>query len=89
MWGYDYFGGTRTVDVHVRRLRAKLGPENETLIGTVRNVGYRFVLPAKEPARTAAEARRRPSDAPSEAPVAERAYASASDDRRRASARRS
>ena len=51
VWGYDYFGGTRTVDVHVRRLRAKLGPENETLIGTVRNVGYRFVLPPKEPAR--------------------------------------
>jgi DNA-binding response OmpR family regulator len=49
VWGYDYFGGTRTVDVHVRRLRAKLGPEHETLIGTVRNVGYRFVLPAKEP----------------------------------------
>jgi DNA-binding response OmpR family regulator len=48
VWGYDYFGGTRTVDVHVRRLRAKLGPENETLIGTVRNVGYRFVLPMKE-----------------------------------------
>ncbi len=48
VWGYDYFGGTRTVDVHVRRLRAKLGPENETLIGTVRNVGYRFVLPAKD-----------------------------------------
>jgi DNA-binding response OmpR family regulator len=47
VWGYDYFGGTRTVDVHVRRLRAKLGPENETLIGTVRNVGYRFVLPSK------------------------------------------
>jgi len=46
VWGYDYFGGTRTVDVHVRRLRAKLGPENETLIGTVRNVGYRFVIPA-------------------------------------------
>ncbi|MFT4187090.1 MAG: response regulator transcription factor [Aeromicrobium sp.] len=44
VWGYDYFGGTRTVDVHVRRLRAKLGPENETLIGTVRNVGYRFVV---------------------------------------------
>ncbi len=43
VWGYDYFGGTRTVDVHVRRLRAKLGPEHETLIGTVRNVGYRFV----------------------------------------------
>ena len=45
VWGYDYFGGTRTVDVHVRRLRAKLGPEHETLIGTVRNVGYRFVIP--------------------------------------------
>ncbi len=43
VWGYDYFGGTRTVDVHVRRLRAKLGPEHESLIGTVRNVGYRFV----------------------------------------------
>jgi len=48
VWGYDYFGGTRTVDVHVRRLRAKLGPENEVLIGTVRNVGYRFVLPPKD-----------------------------------------
>jgi DNA-binding response OmpR family regulator len=45
VWGYDYFGGTRTVDVHVRRLRAKLGSEHEALIGTVRNVGYRFVLP--------------------------------------------
>lgn len=44
VWGYDYFGGTRTVDVHVRRLRAKLGPEHESLIGTVRNVGYRFVV---------------------------------------------
>jgi DNA-binding response OmpR family regulator len=43
VWGYDYFGGTRTVDVHVRRLRAKLGTEHEALIGTVRNVGYRFV----------------------------------------------
>jgi DNA-binding response OmpR family regulator len=43
VWGYDYFGGTRTVDVHVRRLRAKLGAEKEALIGTVRNVGYRFV----------------------------------------------
>ena len=52
VWGYDYFGGTRTVDVHVRRLRAKLGPEHETLIGTVRNVGYRFVLPPKERAET-------------------------------------
>ena len=51
VWGYDYFGGTRTVDVHVRRLRAKLGPENEVLIGTVRNVGYRFVLPPKDRAQ--------------------------------------
>jgi DNA-binding response OmpR family regulator len=56
VWGYDYFGGTRTVDVHVRRLRAKLGPEHETLIGTVRNVGYRFVLPAKEKDRESADA---------------------------------
>jgi len=43
VWGYDYYGGTRTVDVHVRRLRAKLGTEHEALIGTVRGVGYRFV----------------------------------------------
>ncbi len=42
VWGYDYYGGTRTVDVHVRRLRAKLGSEHEALITTVRNVGYRF-----------------------------------------------
>jgi DNA-binding response OmpR family regulator len=53
VWGYDYFGGTRTVDVHVRRLRAKLGTEYEMLIGTVRNVGYRFV-PATPEALTAA-----------------------------------
>jgi DNA-binding response OmpR family regulator len=45
IWGYDYYGGTRTVDVHIRRLRSKLGPEHESLIGTVRNVGYRFTLP--------------------------------------------
>jgi DNA-binding response OmpR family regulator len=50
VWGYDYFGGTRTVDVHVRRLRAKLGTENESLIGTVRNVGYKF-MPAKADGR--------------------------------------
>ncbi|MFN3708778.1 winged helix-turn-helix domain-containing protein [Microcella sp.] len=43
VWGYDYFGGTRTVDVHVRRLRAKLG-DMDALIGTVRNVGYRFTI---------------------------------------------
>ena len=50
VWGYDYFGGTRTVDVHVRRLRAKLGAEHEALIGTVRNVGYRF---ARDPSPVA------------------------------------
>ncbi|MGH6654878.1 MAG: winged helix-turn-helix domain-containing protein, partial [Actinocrinis sp.] len=53
VWGYDYFGGTRTVDVHVRRLRAKLGAEHEQLIGTVRNVGYRFVNPEKRADREA------------------------------------
>ncbi|MET9710461.1 response regulator transcription factor [Nocardiopsis alba] len=55
VWGYDYFGGTRTIDVHVRRLRAKLGSEHESLIGTVRNVGYRFVPDpvAKAPASPA------------------------------------
>jgi DNA-binding response OmpR family regulator len=47
VWGYDFFGGTRTVDVHVRRLRAKLGTEYESLIGTVRNVGYKAVRPAR------------------------------------------
>ena len=59
VWGYDYYGGTRTVDVHVRRLRAKLGSDHETLIGTVRNVGYRFVLPRADSDATA----------PAEAPV--------------------
>jgi DNA-binding response OmpR family regulator len=59
VWGYDYFGGTRTVDVHVRRLRAKLGAEYESLIGTVRNVGYRFVpdhRPGEAEERTPAKA---------------------------------
>jgi DNA-binding response OmpR family regulator len=41
VWGYDFYGGTRTVDVHVRRLRSKLGAEHEHLIETVRSVGYR------------------------------------------------
>ena len=61
VWGYDYFGGTRTVDVHVRRLRAKLGTEHEHHIGTVPNVGYRFVVPSRDkdaeaPARTTSDA---------------------------------
>jgi len=53
VWGFDYYGGSRTVDVHVRRLRAKLGAEHEQLIGTVRNVGYRFdPLPIKHVAES-------------------------------------
>jgi DNA-binding response OmpR family regulator len=52
VWGYDYFGGTRTVDVHVRRLRAKLG-DQESLIGTVRNVGYRFTVYDEDETRVA------------------------------------
>lgn len=59
VWGYDFFGGTRTVDVHVRRLRAKLGTEYESLIGTVRNVGYKAVRPSRgaksEPAAAAGD----------------------------------
>ncbi len=42
VWGYDYYGGARTVDVHVRRLRSKLGEERASWITTVRSVGYRF-----------------------------------------------
>jgi len=45
VWGYNFYGGTRTVDVHVRRLRAKLGVEHEGLIQTVRGVGYRAAEP--------------------------------------------
>ena len=47
VWGYDFFGGTRTVDVHVRRLRAKLGAEHEAMIVTIRNVGYKLEPPAR------------------------------------------
>jgi DNA-binding response OmpR family regulator len=46
VWGYDYYGGTRTVDVHIRRIRAKLGSPYEDLVETVRNVGYRFNDPS-------------------------------------------
>ncbi|WP_035846372.1 response regulator transcription factor [Kitasatospora azatica] len=71
VWGYDYFGGTRTVDVHVRRLRAKLGVEHEQLIGTVRNVGYRFVVPAQgEKSERAAAGQ--PAEEPVEQPVGSR-----------------
>ncbi|MHB8513461.1 MAG: winged helix-turn-helix transcriptional regulator [Actinomycetota bacterium] len=47
VWGYDFFGGTRTVDVHVRRLRAKLGAEHESMIATVRNVGYKMEVASR------------------------------------------
>jgi DNA-binding response OmpR family regulator len=50
VWGYDYFGGARTVDVHIRRVRAKLGDEHADRIKTVRSVGYLFELPAAHPA---------------------------------------
>ncbi len=42
IWGYDYFGGDRTVDVHIRRLRAKIEDSGHTFIETVRNIGYKF-----------------------------------------------
>jgi two-component system alkaline phosphatase synthesis response regulator PhoP len=44
VWGYRYAGGTRTVDIHVRRLRAKLGP-GSAMIETVRHVGYKLRAP--------------------------------------------
>lgn len=44
VWGYEYYGGTRTVDVHVRRLRSKIETKSLTFIETVRNIGYKFVL---------------------------------------------
>lgn len=47
VWGFNYVGGSRTVDVHVRRIRAKLGREHESLIATVRNVGYKAVAPSR------------------------------------------
>ncbi len=46
VWGYDFYGGARTVDVHVRRLRSKIEDRSHTFIETVRNVGYRFHIPA-------------------------------------------
>ena len=45
VWGYDFYGGARTVDVHIRRLRSKIEDRAHTFIETVRNVGYRFHLP--------------------------------------------
>ncbi|QAV70112.1 response regulator transcription factor [Salinibacterium sp. UTAS2018] len=63
VWGYDYFGGTRTVDVHVRRLRSKLG-DLESLIGTVRNVGYCFNIAEEAEKAPKPEAIAEPADAP-------------------------
>jgi len=68
IWGYDYFGGTRTVDVHVRRLRAKLGTEHEALIGTVRNVGYKLDQQVAD--ATAAAARVQAENADAATPAA-------------------
>lgn len=56
VWGYDYFGGSRTVDVHIRRLRAKLGPEYEQMIVTVRGVGYKLVPPGTRTTRGSEDA---------------------------------
>jgi DNA-binding response OmpR family regulator len=53
VWGYDFLGGIRTVDVHIRRLRAKLGAEHKHLIGTVHNVGYTFPSPDRATTRSA------------------------------------
>ncbi len=59
VWGYDYYGGTRTVDVHIRRLRSKLETRGATYLETVRNVGYKFVgeLPRAESSRRAPRTR--------------------------------
>lgn len=43
VWGYDYYGGDRTVDVHIRRLRSKIEDSTHTFVETVRNIGYRFI----------------------------------------------
>lgn len=53
VWGYDFVGGTRTVDVHIQRLRMKLGIEHDSLIETVRNVGYKAIRPTRRPHPTA------------------------------------
>ena len=50
IWGYDYYGGDRTVDVHVRRLRSKIEDSTHTFIETVRNIGYRFKKTPGNPA---------------------------------------
>ena len=51
VWGYDNYAGTRTVDIHIQRLRTKLGEKSNTYIQTVRNVGYSFIADGKETIR--------------------------------------
>ncbi len=63
IWGSDFLGGPRTVDVHIRRLRAKLGADHEALIGTIRNVGYRAIPPGTT--RRFAQAEPEPPSEPS------------------------
>jgi DNA-binding winged helix-turn-helix (wHTH) protein len=72
VWGYEYYGGARTVDVHIRRLRAKLGEEHAHLIQTVRSVGYRFGQVAWHPgvAQQRNGAAGGPAAAPATAPPA-------------------
>jgi len=70
VWGYEYYGGARTVDVHIRRLRAKLGEEHAHLIQTVRSVGYRFGQVAWHPGATQRNGVG-PAPAPATAPAAQ------------------
>jgi two-component system alkaline phosphatase synthesis response regulator PhoP len=72
VWGYEYYGGARTVDVHIRRLRAKLGEEHAHLIQTVRSVGYRFGQVAWHPGLAQRNGATEPPGAPTTAPSAQR-----------------
>ena len=71
VWGYEYYGGARTVDVHIRRLRAKLGEEHAHLIQTVRSVGYRFGQVAWHPGVVQRNGATGPAGAPAAAPSAQ------------------
>ena len=71
VWGYEYYGGARTVDVHIRRLRAKLGEEHAHLIQTVRSVGYRFGQVAWHPGVAQRNGATGPAGAPATAPSAQ------------------
>jgi two-component system, OmpR family, alkaline phosphatase synthesis response regulator PhoP len=70
VWGYEYYGGARTVDVHIRRLRAKLGEEHAHLIQTVRSVGYRFGQVAWHPGLAQRNGSGAPAVSPANAPSA-------------------